>query len=361
MTETPRTISEPSRLSDLTTLRLGGPIGRLRTARGTAELITAVREADEAAEPLLIVGGGSNLVAADEGWPGVVVLVRSRGVEWSVPGTTAGNFTAADATPADATVTVAAGENWDDLARVTIEAGWSGLETMVGIPGLVGAAPVQNAGAYGSEVADVLAALTVLDRETGAVTAWSPEQCGFGFRTSAFKHTDRYVILDVTIRLRRAELSVPIRYAELARRLGVEQGDRAPITRVRETVLELRRGKAMVLDDADPDTWSVGSFFINPVVDDEAVPPGCPSWAVDGRIKLSAAWLIEHAGFGRGYGLDRPPGTVSLSTKHCLAVTNRGGASARELLELAGAVRDGVEARFGIRLRPEPRLAGVEL
>jgi UDP-N-acetylmuramate dehydrogenase len=169
-----------------------------------------------------------------------------------------------------------------------------------------------------------------------------------------------YVILDVTLRLRHSWDSVPIRYAELARRLGVEQGERAPIDRVRETVLSLRRGKGMVLDDADPDTWSVGSFFVNPVVDAAAVPAGCPQWAVDGRIELSAAWLIQHAGFGRGFGLDQPPGTVSLSTKHCLALTNRSGARTTELLRLARTVRDGVESRFGIGLLPEPRLAGME-
>lgn len=335
-------------LADLTTLRLGGPAGRIETAATTAELVGLVRAADAAREPVLIVGGGSNLVVGDSGWPGVVVLVRTNAVR------------IADH-DAGVLATVDAGVRWDDLVERCVVAGWSGLATMSGIPGLTGATPVQNVGAYGSEVADVISGLTVLDRESGAVESWDPQQCGFGFRTSAFKHTDRYVVLDVSFALRRSPDAPPIRYVELARRLGVQPGGSAPSERVREIVLQLRASKGMVLDAADHDSWSVGSFFVNPFVAPSQVPDGCPHWAVDERIKLSAAWLIENAGFGKGFGLDRGRGTVALSTKHTLALTNRGDATTAELLDLARVIRDGVEARFGVRLRPEAHLVGVEL
>jgi UDP-N-acetylmuramate dehydrogenase len=303
-----------------------------------------VRAADAAAEPVLVLGGGSNLVASDEGWPGLVVLIRTDGIARVDDGD-------------DALLTVQAGVVWDDLVRRTVEDELSGLAAMSGIPGLTGATPVQNVGAYGTEVADVLERLTVLDRETGAVETWPPRRCGFGFRTSAFKHTDRYIVVDVTFRLRRSPLAPPVRYLELARRLGVEPGKQAPSARVRDVVLALRRGKGMVLDGADPDTWSVGSFFVNPIVPADRVPEGCPHWEVDGQVKLSGAWLIEQAGFGKGYG----HGSVAVSTKHSLALTNRGGATTAELLDLAREIRDGVEARFGVRLRPEAHLVGVGL
>lgn len=335
-------------LSELTTLRLGGPAARIETAASSEELVRLVSAADRAGEPVLLVGGGSNLVVGDAGWPGLVVRVGSSDV------------TQRD-TADGAELTVAAGVTWDHLVQRTLADKLAGLETMSGIPGLVGATPVQNVGAYGSEVADVLSGLTVFDRERGAVEAWTPEQCGFGFRSSAFKHTDRYVVLDVTIRLARSEVSRPVRYLELARRLGVQQGETAPLDAVRETVLELRRSKGMVLDAADHDTWSVGSFFVNPLLD--VVPAeasDCPSWQTDGRTKLSAAWLIEQAGFGKGFGLDHGRGTVSVSTKHTLALTNRGGATTAELLALAAEIRAGVEQRFKIRLRPEAHLRGCE-
>jgi UDP-N-acetylmuramate dehydrogenase len=337
----------PTLLADFTTLRLGGPAGHVVEAATTDELVRAVRAADAAGEPLLLLGGGSNLVVADDGWPGVVVLVRTRGVHGVEDGD-------------DIVLTVAAGEPWDDVVALSVASEWSGLAAMSGIPGRTGATPVQNVGAYGSEVAELITALTVLDRESGAVEPWSPEQCGFGFRTSAFKHTDRYVILDVTLRLRRSRDAPPVRYTELARRLGTESGQPAASERVRDVVLELRRSKGMLLDEADHDTWSVGSFFVNPFVDAAQVPDGCPNWYVDGRTKLSAAWLIERAGFERGYGLDRGSGRVAVSTKHTLALTNRGGATTAELLELAAEIRAGVADRFGIRLRPEAHLAGVE-
>ena len=332
----------PALLSELTTLRLGGAAEHVVSASSADELVDAVRAADAAAEPVLVLGGGSNLVVADEGWPGVVVLVRTTGV---------------DAAPDErgVRVRVQAGVEWDTLVATSVAQGWSGLAAMSGIPGLTGATPVQNVGAYGSEVADVITELTVLDRASGEVESWSPPRCGFGFRTSAFKHTDQYVVLDVTFLLRRTPDGAPVRYLELARRLGVGPGGVTESARVREEVLALRRSKGMLLDASDHDTWSVGSFFVNPFVDDAQVPEGCPSWTVDGRVKLSAAWLIEQSGFTRGYG----HGRVAVSGKHTLALTNRGGATTAELLALAAEIRAGVEQRFGIRLRPEAHLAGV--
>lgn len=338
----------PELLADLTTLRLGGPARRMVEASTTHDLVRGVRDADAGGEPVLIVGGGSNLVVADAGWPGVVVLVRSSVIT-----------VAAD--DGEIAVTVDAGVRWDALVQRSVREGWSGLAAMSGVPGLTGATPVQNVGAYGTEVADVISGLDVLDRETGGVEAWDPARCGFGFRTSAFKHTDRYVVLSVTFALTRSANAPPVRYVELARRLGVEPGGTAPSARVREVVLELRASKGMVLDAPDHDTWSVGSFFVNPFVAPDQVPVGCPSWVVDDQMKLSAAWLIENAGFGKGFGLDRGRGSVALSTKHALALTNRGAATTAELLELARVIRDGVEARFGVRLRPEAHLVGVTL
>ena len=331
------------RLADVTTLRLGGPAARVVHAHSTAELIDAVRTADAAGEPMLLVSGGSNLLVGDDGWPGVVVLVRSRGYE-------------VHESSEGVRVTVNAGEPWDDVVATSVQNGWSGLAAMSGIPGLTGATPIQNVGAYGSEVSDSIVSLTVLDRGTGAVEQWDPARFGFGFRTSAFKHTDQFVVLDVSFALARSELGVPVRYAELARRLDIELGERAPSARVREVVLELRRSKGMVLDAADHDTWSVGSFFVNPFVDPALAPPDCPQWAVDGQLKLSAAWLIEAAGFTRGYG----NADVQVSSKHTLALTNRGSATSAQLLALAAEIRAGVEAKFGIRLRPEAHLVGVQ-
>lgn len=329
-------------LADLTTLGLGGPAARLAVADSSDEIIQNIRKADEGGEPVLLLGGGSNLVVADEGWPGLAVVIRSRGVSSRRDGERL-------------RLTVRAGEPWDALVEASIADGWAGLAAMSGIPGLAGATPVQNVGAYGSEVADVLAELSVYDRQSGEVATWGSPRCGFGFRTSAFKHTDRYVVLDVTLLLEPEGAGVPVRYAEVARRLGVEPGQQVPSARVREVVLDLRRSKGMLLDPADPDTRSVGSFFVNPFVEPGRVPAGCPNWQVDGRIKLSAAWLIENAGFAKGYAR----GAAAVSGKHTLALTNRHGTTTTELLALAHEIRDGVLARFGIELRPEARLAGV--
>lgn len=322
-------------LAALTTLRVGGPAGVLLEARTEGDLVAAVRDHPDA----LVLGGGSNVVLPDAGLP-EVVLVRTTGVHED----------------GDELV-VAAGEDWDAFVARTVAAGRVGLEALSGIPGTVGASPIQNVGAYGADVASVVVGVRALDRRTGEVRELAPKECGFGYRHSAFKaDPGRWVVLAVRFRLGRGELGAPVRYAELAARLGVAVGERAPAVAVREAVLALRRGKGMVLDPDDPDSVSAGSFFTNPVV--EVAPEGAPCWPeADGRVKVSAAWLIEHAGFGKGWG----EGPAGLSSKHTLALVNRGGATAAELLAVARAVRDGVRERFGITLVHEPVVVGTTL
>jgi UDP-N-acetylmuramate dehydrogenase len=254
---------------------------------------------------------------------------------------------------------VAAGEPWDDLVALAVEKGWAGVEALSGIPGSVGATPIQNVGAYGQEVSQTIATVRVWDRKLRGVRTFAAADCGFGYRTSRFKRDPgRHVVLDVTFQLPLGTYGAPLAYAELARTLNLEVGQRALIESVREGVLALRSRKGMVLDPADHDTWSAGSFFTNPVVAPDAVPDGAPAWPQpDGAVKTSAAWLIEHAGFGKGYGND----SVSLSTKHTLALTNRGSATTDDLLALARELRDGVREKFGITLVNEPVLVGCEL
>jgi UDP-N-acetylmuramate dehydrogenase len=343
-------VPDPVRLAELTTLRLGGPPRRLVTATTTEELVAAVSAADDAGEPVLLVAGGSNLVVADDGFAGTVVRIATRGVRQESD------------TCGGAMVTVAAGEVWDDLVATAVERGWLGIEALAGIPGSVGATPVQNVGAYGQEVAQTIASVRCWDRVDRAYRTLAAADCGFGYRTSRFKRDPgRLVVLEVTFQLRLGDLGAPVRYAELARTLGVELGGRAPATAVREAVLGLRRGKGMVLDPEDHDTWSAGSFFTNPVLPADVaatLPDGAPRWEQpDGSVKTSAAWLIEHAGFTKGHGNER----VSLSTKHTLALTNRGGAATADLLALAGEVRRGVQTRFGVRLENEPVLVGCAI
>jgi UDP-N-acetylmuramate dehydrogenase len=338
-------------LAELTTLRLGGPAGRVVQADDASALVAAIRAADAADEPVLLVGGGSNLVVADQGWPGVTVLIRSTGVDVRRSGE-------------HVLLRVAAGEDWDALVTRAVAEGWSGIECLAGIPGLTGATPVQNVSAYGQEVSFTITDVTVWDRLENRIAILSTMDCQFGYRTSVFKHSDRYVVLDVGFRLPVSDRSAPVAYTELARTLGVQLGNTAPLADVRAAVLALRRGKGMVLDPADHDTWSAGSFFTNPVVDaaglgafQRRLPPDTayPSYPSDpGHTKLSAAWLIERAGFDKGYG----DGAARLSTKHTLAVTNRGGARTEDVLALAREVRDRVRTSFGIELTPEPKLAG---
>jgi len=336
-------------LAELTTLRLGGPARRVLEPAGTDELVETVRHLDRAGEPVLIVGGGSNLVVADAGFPGTVVRLATRGVSERRQG---------DDTVA---VTVAAGEPWDDLVERSVAEGLAGVEALSGIPGLAGATPVQNVGAYGQEVGDTLLGVTVLDRAEGSVRTMTPAQCRLGYRTSLLKGSDRYLVVDVTLGLHRRRVSGPLAYAELATSLGADLGGTAPTADVRATVLALRRSKGMVLDPADLDTASAGSFFTNPVLPapgPDRLPADAPRYdAGPGLVKVPAAWLVEHAGFARGYG----HGAARISGKHTLALTNRGGATTVELLALAGEVRAGVRRAFGVELRPEPLLVGCSI
>jgi UDP-N-acetylmuramate dehydrogenase len=347
-----RTVSTP--LSELTTLRLGGPAGRLLETATEDAVVEAVLAGDHAGEPLLVLAGGSNVVVADDGFPGTVVRVTTRGVRREELG--AGRVR----------LEVQAGEPWDPFVAACVADGLAGVECLSGIPGSTGATPIQNVGAYGQEVAETIVAVRVLDRSRGRVETLGAASCGFTYRSSAFKRTPaRWVVLAVVFELERGERSGPLRYAELARALGIEPGGRAPLAAVREAVLALRRAKGMVIDPADPDSVSAGSFFTNPVLDAagwdallERMPDGerPPAWPDgDERVKTSAAWLIEHAGFARG---DGDPTGIAISAKHTLALTNRGAGTTAELLGLAHAIADGVRSRFGVELAPEPVLIG---
>ena len=330
----------------MTTLRLGGPPGTLTVVYEPEEAVEAVRSAAANGEPVLILAGGSNVVIGDGGFPGRVILLRTRGVR--IVGRDAGS----------AVVRVAAGEPWDAFVARTVQDGLSGVECLSGIPGSAGATPIQNVGAYGQEVAQTIVAVHAYDRVEDRVVTMTPEQCAFAYRSSIFKHDDRRLVLEVDFRLAESPESAPIRYAELARQLGVDVGDRVPLQQARDTVLKLRAGKGMVLDPDDRDTWSVGSFFTNPVLP-ELPQADMPHWpAGGGRVKIPAAWLIEHAGFHKGFTLD---GRVAISSKHTLALTNRGGGTTDGLLTLARAIRDGVRERFGIDLHPEPVLVNCRL
>ena len=345
-------------LSDHTTLRLGGPARDWVRATTEQELIDAVSTADASGTPVLVLGGGSNLVIADEGFDGLVVEVATSGV---TPDTDD-----SEGVCGGVMVRVAAGEGWDDLVAVAVERGWVGIESLSGIPGSVGATPIQNVGAYGQDVSQTIASVRVWDRTLKGVRTFAASDCGFGYRHSRFKaDPSRHVVLSVDFQLRTGTLGTPIDYTELARAVGVETSQRAPLAEVRDAALRLRSGKGMVLDASDHDTWSAGSFFTNPHLSpDQAatLPADAPRWPeADGTVKSSAAWLIERAGFSKGYGLDLRSGRASLSTKHTLALTNRGGATTDELLTLARTVRDGVEQAFGVRLVNEPVLVGCEL
>ena len=340
-------------LAPLTTLGLGGPARRLVTAYDEQSVVDVVRAADAAGEPLLVLGGGSNVVLPDEGFPGTVLRVAVHGLS-------------AEASGNRVLLTAAAGEDWDGLVAHCVAERLAGVEALSGIPGLVGASPVQNIGAYGQELSQTVVAVRALDRAGGQVVDLASPECDFSYRHSAFKaNPARWVVVSVTFSLAPSALSEPVQYAELARRLGVEVGQRAPLGDVRAAVLELRRGKGMVLDAADPDTRSAGSFFTNPLLtapELEALlarvdaPP--PSWPEpNGRTKVSAAWLIEHAGFAKG-AFDGP---VGISSKHTLALVNRGGATTADLRRVAAAVRDGVREAFGVELVPEPVFVGAPL
>jgi UDP-N-acetylmuramate dehydrogenase len=334
-------------LAGFTTLRIGGPAGHYFEADSEQTLIAAVQDAEGHGEDLLILGGGSNLVVADEGYPGTVVRVGLRGL-----------------TVRDGLLSAAAGEVWDEVVARAVAEGLAGIECLSGIPGLAGATPIQNVGAYGQDVSQSVVMVEAYDRTARGMTVLDAADCAFSYRHSAFKGDPRYVVTSVHFQLQDlGGLSAPVRFKDVAEALGIEIGGQAPLAEVREAVLAQRRRRGMLLDEADHDTWSAGSFFTNPILTPDqhaeferrAGHERPTAFAEpDGRVKISAAWLIEHAGFGRGYGA----GPVTLSTKHTLALTNRGGATAADLVKLATEVREGVAARFGVTLVPEPVFAG---
>jgi UDP-N-acetylmuramate dehydrogenase len=364
---TASTAAERVALSGYTTLGVGGPATRFIEASSDDQVVAVVRAADLSGEPVMVLGGGSNLVVSDEGFPGTVVRLATRGVDVT------------DSNDGVALV-VAAGEDWDALVEFCVAEGLSGLECLAGIPGLAGATPIQNVGAYGQEVAETIVTVRAYDRLLDTPVELANADCGFGYRTSTFKRraaasrgaispaaaTGRFVVLGVTFWLARGPLSGPVRYGELARVLGVSDGARVPLAEARAAVLALRRRKGMVLDPDDPDTRSAGSFFTNPVLDRAQFAhvkrragdqvPYFP--AADGHVKVPAAWLIEHAGFGRGYP---DSGSARISSKHTLALTNRGGATSASLVALAREIRNGVRQAFGVELVIEPVLVGTRL
>ena len=334
-------------LADFTTLHVGGPAKKLVHATTEAELIEFVRAADSAKEPLLILGGGSNVLVGDQGFAGTVVIVDTKGNSYEIDACSGGMLT------------VAAGEDWDEFVQFTLDKGLANLESLSGIPGNVGATPIQNIGAYGHEAGEVIARVRAFDRHNDRVTTFAAADCGFGYRTSKFKEEKgRWVILDVTFQLRRGEEALPIQYAELASALGCAIGDRPSTRKVREAVLDLRGKKGMLTSE---NIWSAGSFFINPIIDSATasmLPEGAPRWPqADGRIKTSAAWLMENAGVAKG---EKHHG-AQISPRHVLALSNAGDAKADDIIELAKMAREKVQAKFGITLEPEVQFVGVQL
>src|SRR5690348_3994215 len=358
------------RLADFTTVGLGGPARAFARAETEDELIDAVRTADAVGEPVLILGGGSNPVVADEGFDGTVIQVATLGVRRGGASAGAGTGTGAGRGAGAGELTVAAGEEWDGFVARTVAEGLAGLECLSGIPGLTGATPMQNVGAYGQEVSDTITRVRVWDREAAEILEIPAAQCGFGYRTSRFRGSARFVVLSVTFALAGQSRSAPVRYAELAAALGVAPGDQVDGAEARAAVIELRQRKGMVIDPADPDTRSAGSFFLNPMLDaatlagvEAAARARCgpdvrvPRFeAGNGHVKVPAAWLIERSGFARGYN---PGDGARISAKHTLALVNAGAASTAALLALAREIRDGVHAAFGVTLHPEPILIGV--
>jgi len=332
-------------LADHTTIHLGGAATNLVWADNAADLIDAVSQADAVGTPVLVLGGGSNLVVADNGFDGLVVRVAHRGVRFQQASQ-------------QVVMRVEAGEVWDDVVTSSLASGLAGLECLSGIPGLAGATPIQNVGAYGAEISNLVSGVRVFDRVERRQISLPVSDCRFGYRTSALKGGSRYVVLGVDIALTPSQTSQPVRYQQLADALDVEVGGHAAALDVRAAVLGLRAAKGMLIDPADPDSVSVGSFFTNPILHDVEVPAGAPRWPTSGGlVKTSAAWLIEQAGFARGYG----HGRVGLSNKHTLALVNRGGATTTELVAFAAHIRDGVRTRFGVTLDVEPALVGVAL
>ena len=335
-------------LRDYTSLRVGGPAKKFVEVGTESEIIAAIEAAGDS--PILIIGGGTNILVADSGFEGTVIRITSHSMKSEVDACSG------------ATLTIGAGENWDAFVALTLERGFAGLETLSGIPGSIGAAPIQNIGAYGHEVSEFITRVRTYDRQVKALKTFTNSECEFSYRNSHFKaHPGRYVILDVQFNLRMGEVTTAITYAELAKKLGIEVGEKAPVLETRKAVLELRSAKGMLLNPSDRDSWSAGSFFTNPIVTKEIaaqLPEGAPQWpTADGMVKTSAAWLIEHSGVHKGDS----HGGARVSTKHVLALTNAGNATATDIAELAKSAQKSVFEKFGITLEAEVNLIGITL
>lgn len=335
-------------LNKYTSLRVGGPAKSILHVSTEDEIIAAIEGAGDS--PVLIIGGGSNVLISDSGFAGTVIHIANNQTESEVDACSG------------ATLTIGAGEDWDQFVATTISRGFAGLETLSGIPGTVGAAPIQNIGAYGHEVSEFITRVRTYDRQAKAIKTFTNAECEFEYRSSHFKkHPGRYIVLSVQFQIRTGEISTPITYAELAKKLGIAVGEKAPVVDTRSAVMELRASKGMLLNPNDKDSWSAGSFFTNPSVSTEvasALPEGAPKWpTADGRVKTSAAWLIENSGIDKG----QSHGGARISTKHVLALTNSGTATAEELIQLAREVQASVQEKFGITLEPEVNLVGITL
>jgi len=335
-------------LSKYTSFRVGGPATKIVQVSTQAQIIAAIEDAGDT--PILIMGGGTNVLIADKGFEGTVIRISNNSVQSEVDACSG------------ATLTIGAGEDWDSFVQTTITSGFAGLETLSGIPGTVGASPIQNIGAYGHEVSEFVTRVRSYDRQEKALKTFTNSECQFSYRNSYFKaHPGRYVVLEVQFQLRRGEFSDPITYLELAKKLGIELGDKASVIATREAVLQLRASKGMLLTADDHDSWSAGSFFTNPIISQEiadTLPNAAPKWPLnDGRVKISAAWLIENAGIHKGDEV----GGARISTKHVLALTNSGDATASDIAELAKRARNQVKEIFGISLEAEVNLVGIEI
>lgn len=353
-------IRENVPLAPMTTIGIGGAARWYLAAASAEELWAGARWADKRGVPLFLLGGGSNVVIADEGFEGLVVRNEIRGIESADDG---------DAVR----MKVGAGEEWDPLVERAVQRNFAGIEALSGIPGLVGATPIQNVGAYGQEVSETIVEVEVLHLSSGEIRRLSNRECGFDYRDSVFKREAKGVFAVTRVDFLLHPFGTPaLRYPELEARVKEQFGNMPTLAQVREAVIAIRKRKGMVIDPSDPDTRSDGSFFMNPILTaeeheaflrkvaeaDPALDPGrVPAFpAGNGRVKLSAAWLIEHAGFSKGYG----EGRVGLSTKHTLAIVNRGGATAAELLRLVGEIQRTVANRFGVPIRPEPNFIGFD-
>ena len=335
-------------LRDYTSLRVGGPAKKFVEAHTEAEIIAAIEEAGDS--PILIMGGGTNILVADSGFEGTVIHISNNSLKSEIDACSG------------ATMTIGAGENWDEFVAMTIERGFAGLESLSGIPGSIGAAPIQNIGAYGHEVSESISRVRTYDRQRKAIKTFTNSECNFSYRDSHFKsHSGQFIILDVSFQLRIGDFTTPIMYSELAQKLGIQVGEKAPVIATRQAVLELRKSKGMLLSHDDHDSWSAGSFFTNPIISAQQaslLPEDAPRWPLaDGRIKTSAAWLIERSGIHKGDSV----GGARISNKHVLALTNSGDATAKDIAELAKKAQNCVKEKFGISLIPEVNLVGINL